>query len=110
MGRRDKASLHRVALTNTDPTMIKIFMIFLKDVAELRSIKLKHGFFCIQTFMNQHARNTGLMRQVCRILPLIKALLQKGDTRQSVSDTGFVLFMFLVDILRKNVIVDFTIP
>ena len=40
-GEGDKASLHRVALTNTDPTMIKIFMIFLKDVCGIEEHKIK---------------------------------------------------------------------
>lgn len=40
-GEGDKASLHRVSLTNTDPAMIKIFMIFLKEVCGISDEKIK---------------------------------------------------------------------
>lgn len=40
-GEGDKASLHRVSLTNTDPAMIKIFMVFLKDVCGISKEKIK---------------------------------------------------------------------
>lgn len=40
-GEGDKASLHRVSLTNTDPAMIKIFMIFLKEVCGIDDEKIK---------------------------------------------------------------------
>lgn len=40
-GEGDKASLHRVSLTNTDPAMIKIFMAFLKEVCGIDEGKIK---------------------------------------------------------------------
>jgi len=40
-GEGDKASPHRVSLTNTDPAMIKIFMIFLKEVCGIDERKIK---------------------------------------------------------------------
>ena len=40
-GEGDKASLHRVSLTNTDPAMIKIFVAFLKDVCGIDGRKIK---------------------------------------------------------------------
>lgn len=40
-GEGDKASLHRVSLTNTDPAMIKIFMIFLKEACGISDEKIK---------------------------------------------------------------------
>ena len=40
-GEGDKASRHRVSLTNTDPAMIKIFMTFLRDVCGVDERKIK---------------------------------------------------------------------
>ena len=40
-GEGDKASRHRVALTNTDPKMIKLFTIFLKDICKIDKKRLK---------------------------------------------------------------------
>lgn len=40
-GEGDKSSLHRVSLTNTDPAMIKIFMLFLRDVCGIKNEKIK---------------------------------------------------------------------
>ena len=40
-GEGDKASKHRVSLTNTDPAMIKIFINFLKDVCDINDEKIK---------------------------------------------------------------------
>ncbi|MDO8604075.1 MAG: hypothetical protein Q7K40_01565 [bacterium] len=40
-GEGDKASLHRVSLTNTDPAMIRIFMGFLKDVCGVEEKRIK---------------------------------------------------------------------
>ena len=40
-GEGDKASTHRVALTNTDPKMIKLFTIFLKDLCGIDKKRIK---------------------------------------------------------------------
>lgn len=40
-GEGDKSSAYRVSLTNTDPAMIKIFMIFLKEVCGIDDRKIK---------------------------------------------------------------------
>lgn len=40
-GEGDKASPHRVSLTNTDPAMIKVFMIFLKEVCGVDERKIR---------------------------------------------------------------------
>ena len=40
-GEGDKASRHRVSMTNTDPLMIKIFMIFLREICGINDGKIR---------------------------------------------------------------------
>lgn len=93
-GEGDKAALHRVSLTNTDPAMIKIFMIFLKNVCGIREEKIKAWLLLYPDLHEQTCKEYWINEAGLQNIAFNKSIIIKG--RHKTKRLGYGVCTVLV--------------